>query len=292
MSMGRFGRCGWVAALAGFGIAAATAQGAVLTHVGVSMLGTGGSGGSGTSASDMVYATYNGVDGWGWAGGAGAVQGNGAVTNTPGAHSAAANEVLRFDVGTTVDTLNATYGAGNWTVANAALSISTSSKTQNNSRFGVGSGNFDIYWVRNDNWAQSKGTLADRGLNPVYAANAAGLQAWSGSQSLLGSETFTMLPVGDTGHDSIVVLTFALSNTSPFVNDIVSATGVPGGNSGASLYLMGTSDSLGMIIYSGGQGAALPQLSFDVVSVPEPALVGAIALGTMAGLLRRRARRA
>lgn len=284
MSTGHVVRCGLIAAVTGLGVAAAAAQGALLTHVGVDVVGTGGSGGSGTSASDMVFAAY-GSDGWGWAGGAGGVQGTGS-TNASGATVGAANEVLRFNVGPTVDALNASYGAGNWTVANPALSFSSASFGQNNLRFGVGSGTFDVYWVGNDGWVQSKGTPADRQLNPVYAGNASDLLAWSGSQSLLASGTFTAVP----GTSNIVTLTSALADASPFVNDIVSATAAAGGNTSASLYLMGTSDALGMIIYTGGQGAALPRLSFDVVSVPEPAMLGTVGLGAMTLLARRRAR--
>jgi len=61
----------------------------------------------------------------------------------------------------------------------------------------------------------------------------------------------------------------------PFINDILSASAT-GANQAASLYLMATSNTLGMIIFTGGQGQALPSLSFDVVSaspVPLPAAV-------------------
>jgi hypothetical protein len=260
---------------------AVAVRGAVLAHESVQVTGTGGSGGNGTSASDMVFAAY-GSDGWGWAGGAGGVQGTGATTAT-GVSAAAANEVSRFNVGAVADSLNAAYGAGGWTITNPVLTFSTSSKVQNNARFGVGSGTFDVYWVGNDDWAQSKGTLADRGLNPVYADNAADLLAWSGEQSLVGSGAFTVVP----GSLDIVTMTVPLSEAASFVDDVVSAS-AGGSNASASLYLMGTSDSLGMIIYTGGQGAALPALSFDVVSVPEPATMGVLGLGVMAVVRRRR----
>lgn len=242
----------------------ATARGAVLEQVSVSVLSSGGAGGSGASTTDMVFDVY-GADGWGWAGGAGGVQGTAAVNNTGGA-SLAANLALKFNVGTKVDELNTTYGAGNWTIANPVLTFASSYSIQNNSRFGRGSGTFDIYWVGNDGWAQSKGTLNDKQLNPIYADNATDLLSWSGTQSLLGSEAFTM-PQGGTGY---VNLSYDLATTPQFVQDIL-ATSAGGDNKAASLYLMGTSDTLGMIIFTGGQGQALPTLSFDVVSVPEPA---------------------
>lgn len=230
-------------------------------HESFSITGSGGSGGSGSIWSDMVFSSY-GADGWGWAGGAGGVQGNAAITATGGT-SSPSNEAFRFRIGATVDSLNTTYGAGNWTIANPMLAFSSSYSKQNNPRFGLGSGTFDIYWLGNDNWAQSKGTSTDRQLNPVYAKNEADLSTWAGTQALLGSETFT------TGTSGYVNLSYDLSPASLFVNDLLSASAT-GGNNDVSLYLMATSDTLGMVIFTGGQGQALPTLSFDVVSAPAP----------------------
>lgn len=271
------GRMGW-GSLVVMLAAGTWAQAGVLSHQSVSILNSGGSGGAGASTSDMVFSHYTTTDGWGWAGGAGAVQGSLSVTNTGGSGTAA-NETFKFNVGSTVDTLNGTYGAGNWTIANATLTFASSYSVQNNSRFGRGNGTFDIYWVANDNWTQTKGTTTDRQLNPIYATNATDLSTWAGSVSLLGSETFTM---GGSGY---VSLSFGLAQTSPFVSDLLS-TSASGDNPAVSLYLMGTSDTLGMIIFTGGQSQALPTLSFDVVSIPEPAAM-VLAGGAALVLLRR-----
>lgn len=260
----------------------APAHAELLTHASVSVLNSGGAGGSGASTTDMVFASY-GSDGWGWAGGAGGVQGNQAVTNT-GGNSLAANEALKFNLGTTVDNLNAAYGAGNWTVDNLTLSFASSYNVQNNSRFGRGSGSFDIYWVGNDGWAQSKGTTTDKQLNPIYAADAATLANWSGNHSLLVSEYFNATGSG------YVNLSYALPLDTLLVNDILTSS-AGDANQATSLYLMGTSGTLGMIIFTGGQGQALPTLSFDVVSAPVPVpaavwLFGSALAGL--GLLGRR----
>lgn len=62
---------------------AAHADTTVLTHVSSSIGGSGGAGGSGTYWSDMVFPVYTTAqDGWGWAGGAGGVQGSLAINNT------------------------------------------------------------------------------------------------------------------------------------------------------------------------------------------------------------------
>lgn len=264
---------------------AAHADSTVLTHVSTSIGGSGGLGGAGNYWSDMVFPVYTTTqDGWGWAGGAGGVQGSQAITNT-GGNATPSNEVFHFDIGSTVDSLNAAYGAGNWTVNNATLSFNSSYATQNNSRFGVGTGTFDILWAGNDNWMQSAGTPTDKQLNPLYASNQTDLNAWAGTSSLLASETFTR--ASTTGY---VALSYALSEQGSFVQDILSASA--SGDKSISLYLMGTSATLGMIIFTGGQSQALPTLSFDVVAapVPEPnsyamALAG---LGLLGAVARRR----
>lgn len=259
---------------------------ATLSRESVSIVGSGGLGGAGSTASDMIFSSYSAVDGWGWAGGAGGVQGSLSKTNT-GANALAANEAFSFNVGSIADSLNTTYGAGNWSIANATLSFTSSYSVQNNSRFGVGSGTFDIFWTENDNWAQSKGTPTDRQLNPVYATNAADLESWAGDASLLASATFAV-PAGGSGY---VSLSYNLASDSSFISDILSASA--SSNKAASLYLMSTADTLGMIIFTGGQGQALPTLSFDVVSVtavpePESAFMLLAGLGLIGAAVRRR----
>lgn len=117
--------------------------------------------------------------------------------------------------------------------------------------------------MENDNWYQSAGTPTDKQLNPIYASSQTDLDVWAGTSSLLGSETFTR--VGTTGY---VGLSYSLSEQGGFVQDILSASA--SGDKAISLYLMGTSNTLGMIIFTGGQGQALPTLSFDVVAAPVP----------------------
>jgi len=110
---------------------------ALLAHASVSILSTAGGHGSGGSTSDMVFASF-GPDGWGWAGGAGAVQGGSALHHNPDGSTSpiiAANEAFKFNVGPVVDSLNAQFGAGNWTIANATLSLASSYAAFPNPRF-------------------------------------------------------------------------------------------------------------------------------------------------------------
>jgi len=263
------------------------AQAGLLAQESVSITSTAGLGGTGTSASDMVYQTYQSSDGWGWAGGAVSVQGSLSTTNS-GGNAAAANEALSFNVGSLVTSLNNTYGAGDWTVSNVSLAFASSYAKQNNSRFGTGSGTFDIYWVANNNWKQSAGTLTNPGLNPPYASSATALSAWSGGQADLASETFTVPTGVNSGY---VNLSYDLGSNTSLVNEILSSSAT--GNQAVSLYLMATDPTLGMIMFTGGQGQTLPTLSFDVDSVtptPIPAaflLFGSGLLG-LVGIKRKK----
>ena len=277
----------------------------VLTTEYISVPSTGGSQGSGSAnpISDMVYSQWT-SDGWGWAGGAGAVQGSSATHNgqVTGGTVTAANEALGFNVGATVDSLNTTYGAGNWTIANPTLTFWSSYNVEGNSRFGLGNGTFDILWVGNDNWGQSKGVQGpppNYQLNPIYATSQAVLNTWAGSSSLLGSETYSLTDPANSGGYQFE--SYSLAVDPSFVQDITSATAAIGGDPYASLYLMDTTattnpgkDALGMIIFTGGQQQSpypTPTLSFQVVSVPEPASLGLLAGAVGGVVVFRRLRR-
>ena len=241
-----------------------------LAHVSVSILSTAGGHGSGGSTSDMVFASF-GPDGWGWSGGAGAVQGSSALHyNSDGTTSPiiAANEAFKFNVGPVVDSLNAQYGAGHWTIANPRLTLASSYAAFPNSRFGQGAGSFAIFWVANNDWAQSAGTPGDTQLNPAYAASKGELSDWAGDLSLLGREFFANQGIeyvkGQT--TTFVNLAYELAPSRDFVDDILSASAT-GPHQTVSLYLMATDTDLGMLIFTGGPGfnpQPLPTLSFDV----------------------------
>ncbi|MGO8753368.1 MAG: PEP-CTERM sorting domain-containing protein [Thermoguttaceae bacterium] len=278
--------------------------------MGITVNGSGGSGGSGTSASDMIYGgpvggttpwvNVKGQDGYGWAGGAGAVQGNAATFST--GSGTASNEALSFNIGSTIASLNATYGAGNWTITNPTLTFASANFVQNNSRFGVGGGGFNIYYVANNQWGQSEaGTGGTYSPNPIYAdginqsATAAQktLNTWAGSSSLLGTETYSTTGAGSSnvssstwissgygsvstgtlfasgGRASYINESYSLAADPSFVSAVLSATT---SSPDVSMYLMGTSNDLGMIIYTGGQSMIDPTLTFDVqgTDVPEP----------------------
>jgi hypothetical protein len=266
---------------------AATASAQILTTESFSISsGAGGSGGAQTSCMIMS-------DGSSWSGGAVGVQGASGINNL-GANALAANDTFKFNVGSVVDSLNAAYGAGNWTISNPQLAVQYTLYA-NNSRFNAGAGTFNIYWEANDNWSQ--GTV-----NPVYATSESALAAWAGSDALLATEYYDWSTPGYTGTLADLgtsawttdksgirqsTISYGLGLNSSFVNDITSATA--GSDPNVSLYLMATSDALGMCIFTGG-GTTLPTLTFDVVAVPEPSAM-AMTLSGLLGLVAIRRRK-
>lgn len=255
----------WLLAVISASTVAASAT--VLTNASFQIISGAGGAGEAAATSCMILS-----DGSSWSGGAVGVQGGNSVNNL-GGHTLPANATFKYNIGATVDSFNAAYGAGNWTVANPRLTFQYTLYA-NNSRFNAGPGAFAIYWVGDDNWVQGTN-------NPAYATNRATLAAWATNAARLGSEDYDWTTPGYQGTTndlgkSIWVTdkignrqatnSYALALDADFVNDITGASAT--NNASVSLYLMAGSDTLGLTIFTGGANF-LPTLSFDVLPVPK-----------------------
>ncbi len=265
------------------------AEGAVLTTGSFVVSSGAGQTGAGASTSCMVMS-----DGSSWSGGAVGVQGDNS-TGLLASPPLASNVTFKFSIGSFIDSVNSTYGSGNWAVSNIRLTFQYTLYA-NNSRFGGGAGDFDIYWVANDAWIQGTNT-------PAYAQSESELSLWSGGDSLLASEYYdwstpsyqgtasdkgTSVWVTDKTGSRQSTMSCSLDSTAEFLVDITTAGS--GGNSDVSLYLMSMSDTLGLCIFTGG-ASILPTLTFDVVSIPEPGPFGLLAMGAgvvVLSLLKRK----
>jgi hypothetical protein len=215
----------------------------------------------------------------------------------------ASTVAFKFNVGAVADSLNATYGAGSWTIAAPKLTLQYTYYA-NNPIFGGGAGSFETFWVANDNWAFGNGGASGNaygssnyvpGTDPGYATGPASLLSWAGSEADLGATTFNWLsPSSNPNYTSWStaktgpnqgLLTAKLAADPLLASDVTSASAASDPN--VSLYLVPNSDTLGLTIFT-GSGNVTPELSFDVVSVPEPATVCSLTLGTIFLLPGRR----
>ncbi len=260
---------------------------------------------SGAPYLDMMLNTTGGETTWGEKGAVG-LQGVTSENLATNVSPPAADVAMKFNIGATVDSLNATYGGGNWAIANAKISFQYTYYA-NNSIFGGGGQSFETYWVAKDDWAFGNGASAGNsfgsqeavaGTDPVFAADGAALAAWAGGAGAtadLGATTYNWLSpasnpnyVGwstDKGGANQGILTVILPSDAAMLSDMMSAGA--GANPNVSFYMIPNDSTLGLTIFTGG-GSSEPTLTFDVVSVPEPASVGVCGV---AGLLLFRRRR-
>ena len=253
--------------------------------------------------TDMILGTSP-ITTWGERGAVG-LQGSQSIYPSGGGYvnNPASTVAFKFNIGAAIDSLNANYGAGSWTIANPKLTFQYTYYA-NNPIFGGGAGGFETYWVAKDGWAFGNGAPSGNqygsntyvpGTDPAYATDAASLLSWAGRAADLGSTTYNWLsPTSNPNYTSWAtaktgpnqgMLTADLANDRQLAADVTSAGSAS--NPDLSLYLIPNSGTLGLTIFTGG-GNVSPQLSFDVVSVPEPAAWCALAAGALPVLLRRR----
>jgi autotransporter-associated beta strand protein len=240
---------------------------------------------------DMVLDT-NPLTTWGERGAAG-LQGSQSIYPSGNGYvnDPASTVAFKFNIGATIDSLNTTYGAGNWAISGPTLTFQYTYYA-NNPIFGGGAGSFETYWVANDSWAFGDGAPSGNmyaandyvlGTDPVYATTASSLLGWAGSEADLGSTTYNWLSPSDnpnysgwtTTHSGANqgLLTVDLTPDAPgsFVGGVNSASAAT--NPELSFYLIPNDDTLGLTIFTGG-GNQTPEFSFNVVSVPASTWTG------------------
>jgi len=267
--------------------------------------------GVGPAALDEVVNTSTGLGTWGERGACG-LQGNQSIYPSGSSYVTQPPSVvaMKFNIGSTIDTLNTTYGAGNWTISNPKITLQYTYYA-NNSNFGAGAGTFETYVIQNNSWYFSNNGTGGPGLfngytpgeDPIYAADPGTLATWSGGQADLGSTTYKWLsPPGVSVGPSTVnpnysswstdktgvnqgLLTDTLANDPLLVSDVTGATAAA--NANVSFYMIPNDATLGICIFTGG-GTSEPTLNFEVDGVPEPSSIALAGLCAGAALLRRR----
>lgn len=177
---------------------------------------------------------------------------------------------LKFNAASAVSQFDAMFGAGNWTLLSARLSLQEVA-APNNPIFNRGIGQFDITWIANDDWSEGPGSPGD-------AEPATGNQiGYNYGLSILNSANDELLGIHQNAGTS-TRQNFGLALSGGFRTDLLAAGVV-------SLYLSAVESGVGFTFNSSTTPVQnRPQLILE--AVPEPGT--ALLLGTSLFLLRRR----
>lgn len=184
------------------------------------------------------------------------------------------DSVLRFNLASTVATLNSEYGVGDWHISSLSLRLNTSS-TVGNSMFNSpgASGSFNISWMSNDGgWIQGTGSQSP--------ASETGI-SYNSLQSTLSTTPATLLNSASyVALGTTVPETFSVSTANAgFLSAVMAGDSI-------SLLLTPADSQVAFNFtsegYSGGSNPALYSPTLSIAVVPEPAtaamLVGGLAL--------------
>lgn len=183
------------------------------------------------------------------------------VSGTGGTNSLGAfASLLKFDLSVVTSALDATYGAGSWTLD--SLQIQLTAATPNNPSFNDNAaGQVSLQWLQTDSWTEAGITW--NGLSSVVAggSESLGTLAYNGSNS--GTSTY------------------ALNSSPGFLADLTSG-GI------ASFYLSAADPSVSMVINSRNFGTAANRPALIIVASPEPSRVLLLFCGLGSLWLRRK----
>jgi hypothetical protein len=208
--------------------------------------------------------------------------------------------VIRFDSSAATASLNSQYGAGNWMITGASLTLCTSDNVSGPGIFNApgAAGLFDVSWMSADGgWLQGSG-YKNNGSGAGNAAdhNVTGVNftsgiTWNSLHTTLTASPATLLNTciyQDLG--MLVTETFNLgTGSTAFLDSLESGTT-------ASLLLTPDDNTMAFNFtshsYGGGADPYNPTLTLTIETVPEPGTSALIAGGLLLLCVRRRSRRA
>jgi hypothetical protein len=126
--------------------------------------------------------------------------------------------VLRFSLSNAVSMFNTNFGAGNWTITNISLTLTSNYGSNgvqpNNAIFPVISGgNFVIEWLSNDSWVEGTGTPNLPTTDGVTYDSLTVTDLLSGALAILCTNAYT--PTGDN-----VPVTYTLPLNTNLLSDV------------------------------------------------------------------------
>lgn len=196
------------------------------------------------------------------------------ATNGNGQTQGVADSWMKYNLVAAIMQFDTAYGAGNWTITGATLSLKEVA-TPTNSIFTRGVGNFSVNWIANENWTEGAGS-------PNGPGTASGNQlGWTYGQSILSGADRSLGVFHNAGTNNRQDFTLALDTN--FVSDLMA-----GGST--TLRTAPASNNVGFTFNSSNNpnSGNRPQLILTADVVPEPATLSMLLIVGFAVCRRRR----
>lgn len=192
------------------------------------------------------------------------------------------DSVLRFDLSSTVASLNASYGVGGWSIAALSLTLNTSSSVGNNLFNSPGaSGSFNVSWMSSDGgWTQGAGSTA----SPTYTGI-----TFNSLQSTLSAAPATWLSTCSfVAQGTLAPATYTLSTANAaFLSALASGNAL-------TLLLTPADDHVAFNFtshsYNNGSTPSLYSPTLSLTVVPEPTFAALASTGFLLVALSKRRR--
>ncbi|MBX3375969.1 MAG: hypothetical protein KF678_03075 [Phycisphaeraceae bacterium] len=188
----------------------------------------------------------------------------------PGLAQGEFQTLIRFDTAPAIAAFNASFGAGNWTVSEVSLVLT--STNANNPVFNTpAAGQFTLSWMQNDTWVE--GTGGPSAPSPI-GVNFNSLPSFlSAADETLGTFAYSGATSG--------TVTATTSLAAGFLSDV--AAGGP-----VSLRLFAADASIAWVFNSRNFGTVGSHPVLSITAVPAPGAAGVIGLASLALIRRRR----
>jgi len=200
-------------------------------------------------------------------GAAGALSVSGSIAiNTNGQQEGVLDSFLQFNESNAVASFNSAFGAGQWTISSATLTLTATSP--NNAIFNYGSGSFQVRWIGDNAWQEGTGTPNSPATNGITYAQEPSILNSNVDESL-GTFNYNGATSGQTS--------LSLGLPGGFISQISTGTLV-------SLYMTATPGSTVGFTFNSRHftsSAAWPMLDITAVAIPEPSTVGLLGLSCL-----------
>jgi hypothetical protein len=184
-----------------------------------------------------------------------------AAVNGAGQSMGRFDALIRFPLGQAVNSFDASFGKGNWTVAGVTLKLNEIG-APGNGIFNRGAGSFEIRWIASDSWSEGTGGPS--------APTSDGI-AYQDLGATLNMSTDLQLGVfSNIGLDG--QRSFSLGLPDLFVKDIQSAGEI-------SFYLTAVDPMIGFNFNSRNFGIAAARPLLEIALIPEPRTVWLFSAG-------------